>query len=305
MVLFFKALETRARMTVRLACGIVARVSAVLLAMAAPARAQDSARLLATSGVSQFEGAAGGGLAPWALITGYGSRDAIGASTHYTFLGLPSFDVHSAGVSVGLYDRVELSYDHHWFDTGGTGVRLGLGGGFQFHMDTLGAKVRLFGNTVYDQDTWLPQVAAGMQLKTADQHAVLRAIGARSTAGADFYLAATKLLLAQSVLVNATVRATQANQFGLLGFGGDRNAGYRPEFEGSVALLLPYDLAVGTELRTKPNNLGFAKEGTAYDVFGAWFINKNFSATLAYIALGPIAGQARQNGVYLSLQGGF
>lgn len=282
----------------------VAALLAVLLCPS-PARAQDGARLLATSGVTQFEGSGGGGLVPWALITGYGSRDSFGANAHYTFLGLSDFTVHSAGVALGIHDRLELSYDHHWFDTGGTGVRLGLGGGFQFHMDTVGAKVRLFGNAVYDQDTWLPQVAVGVQLKTADQHAVLRAIGARSTAGADFYLATTKLFLAESLLVNVTARATQANQFGLLGFGGNRTAGYRPQVEASAALLLPYNLAVGAEVRTKPDNLRFAKEGTAYDVFGTWFLDKNLSTTLAYIALGPIAGQGRQDGVYLSLQGGF
>ena len=278
---------------------------AALLGTATPARAQDSARLLATSGVTQIEGSAGGGLAPWALITGYGSRDSFGANAHYTFVGLPSFNIHSAGASVGVYDRLELSYARQWLDTGSTGVRLGLGRGFQLHLDTVGAKLRLLGNTVYDQDTWLPQVAAGVQLKTADQHALIRAVGARSASGVDAYLSATKLFLAQSVLVNATLRATEANQFGLLGFGGDRKAGYGAQFEGSAALLLPYDLAVGAEVRTKPDNLRFAHEGNAYDVFGTWFVNKHLSATLAFVALGPIARQGSQNGAYLSLQGGF
>ena len=282
-----------------------AMILAGLLLAGTHAHAQDSARLLATSGVSQIEGSAGGGLVPWALIAGYGSRDSVGASAHYTLAYLPSFTLHSAGASVGLYDRVELSYAHQWFDTRDTGRKLGLGGGYQFHLDVLGAKVRLFGNAVYDQDTWLPEVSAGVQLKTADRHGVLRAIGARSNSGADAYVSATKLFLAQSILVNATVRATQANQFGLLGFGGDRRAGYSPQFEGSAALLLDHNLAVGVEARTKPDNLRFAKEGTAYDVFAAWFPSKNLSATLAFAALGPIARQRNQNGVYLSLQGGF
>ena len=42
------------------------------LGVIAPARAGD--RLLATGGVSQVEGAGGGGLVPWALIAGYGTR---------------------------------------------------------------------------------------------------------------------------------------------------------------------------------------------------------------------------------------
>ncbi len=267
--------------------------------------AQDSGRLLATSGVTQLEGSAGGGLVPWSLISGYGTRDSVGASAHYTLAYLPDFTLHTAGISVGLYDRVELSYAHQWFDTRGAGAKLGLGGGFQFHLDVVGAKVRLFGNAVYDQDTWLPQVAAGVQLKTADQHAVVRAVGARSSSGADFYVSATKLFLAQSLLLDATLRATQANQFGLLGFGGDRKAGYSLEFEGSAALLVTRNIALGAEVRTKPDNLRFAHEGTAFDVFASYFLNKNVSATLAFVALGPVARQGSQNGVYLSLQGGF
>ena len=134
---------------------------------------------------------------------------------------------------------------------------------------------------------------------------MLRAIGARSTDGADFYLAATKLFLAQSLLVNATVRATQANQFGFLGFGGDRDRGYSAEFEGSAALLLSRRFAIGAEVRTKPDNLRFAREGTSFDAFAAYFLSKNASATLAFVSLGPITRQGVQNGLYLSLQGGF
>jgi hypothetical protein len=267
--------------------------------------AQESGRLLATSGVTQLEGAGGGGIVPWSLITGYGTQDAIGANAHYTFVHLPAFTLHSAGVGVGLYDRLELSYAHEWFDTGSAGAKLGLGKGYTFHLDVAGAKLRLFGDAVYDQDNWLPQVAVGTEFKAADRHAVLHAIGARSPDGADFYLSATKLFLAQSLLVDATVRATKANQFGLLGFGGDRDNGYTAQFEGSAALLLRRDFAVGAEVRTKPDNLRFAQEGTAFDVFAAYFLNKNLSATLAFVALGPIARQGNQNGIYLSLVGGF
>lgn len=285
-----------------------AALAAVLLGAlvgGTPARAQDSGRLLATSGVTEIEGSGGGGLTPWALITGYGTRDAIGANAHYTFAYLPDFTLHSAGASVGLFDRVELSYAHEWFDTRQAGARLGLGAGYQFNLDVAGIKVRLLGNTVQDQDSWLPQIAVGAQFKAADSHAVLRAIGARSPDGVDFYASATKLFLARSLLVNATVRATEANQFGLLGFGGDRNGGYSVQFEGSAALLLTRKLAIGAEFRTKPDNLRFAHEGPAFDAFAACFLNKHLSATLAFVSLGPIARQQDQNGVYLSLQAGF
>ena len=272
---------------------------------ASAAWAPESGKLLETAGVTELEGAGGGGLVPWALITGYGTKDAVGANAHYTYVHLPSFDLQSGGAAVGLYDRLELSVTRQSFDTRNTGARLGLGAGYSFSQTILGGKLRLAGDAVYGQGSWVPQIAAGLQYKINDGGHVLSAIGARASSGVDFYLSATKLLLAQSLLLDATLRATRANQFGLLGFGGDRHGGYSAQFEGSAAYLLSRNLAVGAEYRTKPDNLGFAHEDNAWDVFGAWFMTKNFSATLAYVQLGRIAGQPDQGGVYLSLQAGF
>jgi hypothetical protein len=260
---------------------------------------------LATSGVSQIEGAAGGGLTPWAVITGYETRDAIGANGHYTFVNTPRFTLHSTGASIGLYDRVELSYAREIFDTRATGAKLGLGNGFTFNEDVVGAKLRVAGDAVYDQDTLMPQVAVGLQYKRNDQSALLHAIGAKSADGVDFYGSATKLFIEQSILLNATVRATRANQIGILGFGGDRNSGYSAEFEGSGAYLLSRKLAIGAEYREKPNNLKFATESRWLDVFVAYFPTRNVSLTVAAVDLGGIAGQHRQRGVYLSVQAGF
>ena len=265
----------------------------------------DSGRLLATAGISNLEGAGGGGIVPWAVITGYGTRDAIGANANYSYVYVPDFQLHSFGTSMGILNRVELSYERQVFATGDTGKLLGIGKGYTFDQDVLGAKVRLFGDIVYDQDSWIPQVAAGMQYKINNRGALLRAIGARDSQGADFYLAATKLLLGESLLVNATLRMTRANQLGLLGFGGDRNNAYRPEFEGSAAYLVNRHLAVGVEYRTKPNNLAFAHESDWFDAFVAYFINKHVSATVAYVDLGSIATLSHQKGVYVSLQAGF
>ena len=271
----------------------------------AHASAQESGRLLATSGVTEVEGAAGGGLVPWAVITGYGTDRAIGGNLHYTAVPLSDFTLHAAGIGIGLYDRVELSYTHQWFDTGDTGRRLGVGGGYQFHQDIYGAKVRLYGNMLYDQDSWIPELSVGTQVKVADHADLLRALGARSATGTDIYVAATKLFLAQSLLVDATVRATRANQFGLLGFGGDRGDSDRPQFEGSAAFLVSRRLAVGADFRTKPDNLRFAREDDAFDLFVACFINHHVSGTIAFADLGDIAGQGRQLGPYVSLQIGL
>ncbi len=265
----------------------------------------ESGKLLATAGVTQLEGAGGGGIVPWALITGYGTRDAIGGNAHYTYVHTANFDLNSTGVALALYDRVEVSFARQWLDLRSVGPKFGLGKNYTIDQNIAGLKVRVFGDAVYDQDKWWPQVSVGMQYKANNRSALLTAIGARSSDGTDFYVAATKLFLSQSLLVNATVRATRANQFGLLGFGGDRNAGYSAQFEGSLAYLINRNLAVGGEFRTKPDNLTFAHEDNAWDLFAAWFITKNVSATLAYANLGHIAAQTSQSGVYLSLQVGF
>ena len=291
---------------------LAAATAAIILSVASSAWARsapgaelfDSGRLLATGGVSQVEGAGGGGLVPWALITGYGSRDGVGVNAHATYVPLSDFSLLTEGVAVGLYDRLELSYAHQTFDTGDAGARLGLGKGFKFDQNIVGAKVRLFGDAVFDQDSWLPQVAAGLQYKMNDRGDIIRAIGGSHDSGADYYLAATKLFLAQRVLLNATIRETEANQYGILGFGGD-TGGYSTQVEGSAGFLLTRWLVLGAEYRTKPNNLKFAKEDAAFDFFVAGFLDKNVSLTLAYVDLGDIALQGGQSGAYMSLQVGF
>jgi hypothetical protein len=265
----------------------------------------DSGRLLLTQGVSTVEGSAGGGLAPWAVIAGYGTRDAVGGNVHGTYVNLKDFEFRTYGVAVGLFDRVELSYARQDFDTQGTGAKLGLGRGFTFHQDVFGAKLKLIGDAIYDQDSWLPQVAVGVQFKDNDKGAVIRAVGGKKDSGADYYVTATKVLLDQSLVVNGTLRATKANQMGLLGFGGDRRDDRSLQFEGSAGYLVTRKLVIGGEYRTKPSNLGFAKEDDWFDVFAAYALNKNLSVTVAYADLGDIATFKNQRGLYVSLQAGF
>ena len=63
-----------------------------------PTLADAGGRLLATGGVSEVEGSAGGGIVPWALIGGYGTKDEIGTSAFYTHLELDDFRLRAAGV---------------------------------------------------------------------------------------------------------------------------------------------------------------------------------------------------------------
>ena len=264
-----------------------------------------SGKLLLTGGVTQVEGAAGGGLVPWAVIGGYGTRQQVGASAYVTRVHVDDYRLDSYGALVGLYDRVELSVSRQAFDTREVGTALGLGQGFTIKQDTFGVKLRLFGDAVLDQDSWVPQVSVGVQHKRNHEGALLTAIGARDDSGTDFYVSATKLYLGQGVLLNATLRFTKANQFGILGFGGDRNDSYRAQFEASAAYLVTRNLAIGGEYRSKPDNLGIATEDNAFDVFVAWAPAKHVSLTVAYVDLGNIVIRDRQRGVYASLQVGF
>lgn len=274
-------------------------IIALLMSGGVPAWAEG--RLLATGGVSQVEGAAGGGLTPWALIAGYGTRDEIGVTGFYTQLKLTDFRLHSTGIAVGIHDRVELSLARQRLDLGTTVP------GQAIDQDIVGVKWKLTGDAVFDQDTWRPQVALGLQYKhNRDFDFVPKLLGAKSASGVDIYVSATKLYLAglagRNVLLNATVRGTRANQMGLLGFGGDRSNAYSAQFEGAAAVFLNDRLAVGMEYRHKPNNLSIYQEDSYQDVFIAWMPNKRVSMTFAYLQLGNVADKADQDALYASLQ---
>jgi hypothetical protein len=264
-----------------------------------------SDKLLLTGGVTNIEGTAGGGIVPWAIIGGYGTKDQVGGNAFYTNVGLPSYHLGDTGALIGLFDRVEISYAHERFDTENVGAALGLGHGFTFQQDIVGVKVRLLGDAVLEQDSWIPQIAVGAEYKSNNQEAIVKAVGATRSEGTDYYIAATKLYLDQSVLVDLTVRFTDANQTGLLGFGSNGNTNYHVELEGSVAYLLSRNWAIGAEYRQKPNNLAIAKEDDWYDAFVAWAPTKNVSVTLAYADLGNIVIKDNQRGLYASVQLGF
>lgn len=280
--------------------------------MSTQALAQDSGgadltggKLLLTGGVTSISGAAGGGLTPWAVITGYDTDTQVGANAFYTRVNVQDYHLDDYGAAIGLFNRVELSFAKQKFNTEDVGAALGLGHGFTFQQNVIGVKVRLFGDAILDQNTWMPEVSIGIQHKHNEQSAVLHAIGAKDADGNDYYISATKLFLAQSLLVDATLRFTKANQLGILGFGGDKHDGYQAELEGSVAYLLSRHFVIGAEYRQKPDNLNIAQEDDWYDAFVAWAPNKHISLTLAYANLGNIVIKDHQHGVYASVQVGF
>ena len=299
----------------------IALITAVIFgsALCSTAQAQsiqgpDMGRLLATGGITSVEGAGGGGLVPWALITGYGTRDSYGANVSATNLNTQDYSLRSYGIAVGIADRIEFSLAQQNFR--GTDAALdGLG----IKQDIFGIKVKVAGDALYEQDRYMPQIAIGLQYKRNDGITGPLAaagitnvtqLGAADDSGIDYYVAATKILLDQSLLLNATVRFTKANQFGLLGFGGPGGNSYEPVFEGFVAYLVNRNVVLGAEYRQKRGNLdpvAVDKEDDAYDVFIAYFPTKNISLTAAYVVLGDITrfNPTNQKGLYLSIQAGF
>ena len=281
----------------------------IMLALAALSPQQGMARpirnggkLLLTNGISSLEGASGGGLTPWAVIAGNETSDGFGLSAHGTLVEVKDYDYQSAGVAIGIRDRIELSYTQQDFNTNEIGAALGLGKDFAFSQDIFGAKIRVAGDLVYDR---LPAIAVGVQYKNNNQDAIVRAVGAKGDEGVDYYASVSKLFLSRSILLSATARLTKANQMGLLGFGGGKQGNHTLQFEGSAAWQLSRRIAIGGEYRRKPDNLNIAREDDWFDAFAAVAISRNVTATIAYADLGSIATVKKQRGVFLQLQTAF
>jgi hypothetical protein len=280
-------------------------------------------KLLLTGGVSTIAGSAGGGLTPWAVIGTNATEGEIGFSSYASRVKTQDYSLNGYGVAIGIHDRVELSLARQDFDASPTVALNGIANQ-HIKMDVLGLKVKVAGDAVLNSDTWMPQIAVGLEHKRVDPgslQGVFNFLGVKDT-GTDFYVSATKLFLGNGLLVNATLRSTNANQNGLLGFGsampGKNSRSLQPEF--SVAYLLSKNVAIGAEYRFKPNNLeargnagGLGNglvEDDWKDLFIAWAPTKNVSLTAAYVDLGRIVSalnpnQRKQTGYYLSAQLAF
>ena len=256
----------------------------------------EGSRVVATGGATTIEGSAGGGIVPWAVINGYGSSGEWSATAMATGVYVDDFTLKVIGASLSFDNRFELSVARQTFDLDTMGGELG--------QDIVGVKYKVVGELLY---TAMPQITLGAQYKKVDDFTLPQAVGARDDWGIDWYVAASKIffdaLAGRNLLLNGTVRATKANQTGLLGFGTQASNDYLFVLEASAAVLLTDNLALGIEYRQKPNELGFAREDDWQDVFLAWFINKHLSVVTAYTKLGSIAGFDDQQGWYVSVEG--
>lgn len=262
-----------------------------LLCLCFPALVLADSKLLATGGATSIEGQAGGGIVPWAVISGYGDSGEWGGAASLTRVGVDDFQLDVRSVSIGIENRLEFSASRQQLEV----LPLDL----TISQDVFGAKVRLAGDLVY---TRLPQLSLGAQYKRNRDMAVPNALGAAADSGVDVYLAASKLwlngLLGRNLFANVTLRSTAAHQTGLLGFGDEREL----QLEASAGIFLNRQWVLGVEYRQKPDNLAAVAEDDWSDVFVGWFPGKHFAAVFAWTDLGDIAGLPGQGGWYLSLQ---
>ncbi|MGJ8669508.1 MAG: DUF3034 family protein [Oceanococcus sp.] len=307
----------------------------------------NSGKVLATGGVITVDGAGGGGISPWATISGYGTRDGINAGLHYTWVYLPDYTLNSYGVTAGFYDRLELSWAQSVLPTGSTFDTVGLAAdaagldlgidpfNTTIKMDIYGAKLRLFGDAVYTSDSWIPQVSIGGLYKENKNPQLLNTLQAAKSKDWEAYAVATKIFFPISTLVSVAGRYTNANQTGLTGFGGPDGDDKELRFEVSIAHLLAKNTAFGFEYQQHGDNLGGRSVQAAgldltpatgllsglglgtgatltqlpeddwYDMFFAYFPNKNLSFVIAYAMLGNITLTPEQHGFYMSVHATF
>jgi Protein of unknown function (DUF3034) len=268
-------------------------IASAIMAQACIASAGDG-KLLGTGGLLSIEGSAGGGLTPWAVLAGYGEKSQVGVSAAYAQTTVDDYRLRTAALAVGISNRLELSVGEQRFDFSGSNIQLS--------QRIYGAKVRVFGDLIYDS---APQVSVGWQHKSNTSVNTLRTLGITRTSGDDYFLSVGKLWLdgpfGRNFLLNGTVRYTAAQQTGLLGFANAREW----QLEAAAALLLNRQWAIGSEYRSKPDAIPGLREDDWKDVFLAYFPNKQLSIALAYVSLGDIGGKTNQNGAYLTVQGLF
>jgi len=262
----------------------------------------------AQAAITDVDGQAGGGLVPWALLTS-------GPTVAISHLNTQNLGVNIVAANTSFANRVEVSYAHSMLDVTGSG----LGSNNIDAVDNLGLKVKL-----NDMGDSMPQFALGMVYKKASGNLVdnvlTPALGINSSS-TDVYAVASKIVNVggKNVLLNGVLRATKANQMGLLGFGGGSTAGaktgYSIEPELSVEMFAADNVVFGAEYRAQPSNSVAGTEGvlhqnSAYDLNVVYVANKNLALTAAYVGLGQVApgvvnSSNNQNGMFLQAQVNF
>ena len=139
-------------------CALRHGLFALLLCGLAPLAANAGSRLAFTGATTSIEGGAGAGLATWALIGGLGTEDEWSPTIALSRAETQDFSLDVAAVSIGAWNRVELSFARQRFDAGSVVPGLTLG------QDIVGMKLRVAGDAIFDGDRLWPQLSVGLQL---------------------------------------------------------------------------------------------------------------------------------------------
>jgi hypothetical protein len=286
---------------------------AASLALAASAAAH-AGTWLPEAGPASIDGAAGGGLTPWAMPLKEDDPLAPGARALARSTRTFDYQLALRGGAVQLTPRLELSLARQLFDTRGSLAALGLADE-RLRQDIAGLKLRLAGPDRVEETTSAGWLAVGLLRKRIAagtlQPVLEDRLGARCQ-GFEFYAAATRYWADERLVLNATLRATRANQNGLLGFGGRQAGGtkFAPEF--SLAWQATPHLTLGMEARAKPDNLnhsvlgnGALREDGWFDAWVGWSPRRDMTLNLSWLDLGRIAPglqPRRQSGSLLTLQ---
>lgn len=263
-------------------------------ATADDAPAQRFGKIKGSSGVTSISGSGGGGLTPWATLSSYAGDEQLGSTVFATQARVDDYQLDVYGAAFNWHDKVELSYARQDFLIKAADAHI--------RQDKFALRYKLTGDIIYDR---LPQITLGVEHGELRDPAVALSVGANKTRGTDYTISMARVWLNgiahRTTLLNVNLRYSDANQFGILGYGGDdTDSKINLEFAG--ALFINRSVAVGVEWRQKPDNLLALVEEDAKDLFLAYFPNKRLSFTVAWVDLGDIAGAPDQRGVYFSLQ---
>ena len=265
-----------------------------------------------------IEGVGGLVLTPMALLVNPGPPG--------TTIGKPAVAVHVGGIghkdfeaasfTWTLFERLELGYAVNilGLDDFEDDLQVALGGAVEngptpgpdirtghIGLHHFNARLNLIREGEWDQ-AWMPAVTAGVHYKYNDEiHKInrrlgdaLETIGYNDNDGVDFTLTATKAVpvLGKPVLFTAGARASKAAQLGLVGFTDD----YQVVFEGSALVLVTDRLAVGTEYRQMPDQMGriagvIKGESDWWDVHAAYIVNDHMNIYAVVGDVGTVLNQ--------------
>ncbi len=173
---------------------------------------------------------------------------------HYLAAGEVIGDFHTASVTVGMLDRVEFGYTRNFHRSGDTP---GLSPLWKDGFNILHSKVNLIRENQSKQK-WVPAISAGFVARLQDSNVSGAVVSStQQYNNADFYLVATKTVMAKAMPVIMTFgcKATNASLLGLSGLAPD----YEARLFGSLVFGLKgpgkTKFALATEVLQNPNDI--------------------------------------------------